>query len=91
MLVGRLVVWSVSWSVINEFLFLASSEQLVIGWYVEWLVGRLVGWSVGQLVGQSVGWLVSWSIGVIVLKSGKTHISAPAHLSTTGGCVSGLV
>ena len=49
-LVHRFVGWSVSWSVINEFLFLASSEHLVIGWCVEWLVGwlvsRLVSWSV---------------------------------------------
>ena len=40
--VRRLVGWSVGWSVINEFLFLSSSEQLAIGGCFEWLVSRLV-------------------------------------------------
>ena len=44
---------------------------------------------------QFVGPLVRWSFGPSVhqhkLKSGKTHISAPAHLSATGSRVSGLV
>ena len=37
-------------------------------------------------VGRSVGWSVT-----LELKSGKTHISAPAHPSATGGRVSSLV
>ena len=38
----------------------------------------------------SVGWFVGRSV-TLELKSGKTRISAPAHLSATGGRVSGLV
>ena len=34
---------------------------------------------------------VGWSVGEHESKCVKTHISAPAHLSATGGRVSGLV
>ena len=47
--------------------------------------------SVGPSVRRSVGWSVGWSV-TLESKSGKTRISAPAHLSATGiGRVSGLV
>ena len=42
------------------------------------------------MVCRSVGRLVGWSV-TLELKSGKTHISAPAHPSATDGRVSGLV
>ena len=50
--------------------------------------------SIRGFVHPSVGWSVSWSVGrsgTLELKSGKTGISAPAHLSATDGRVSGLV
>ena len=44
--------------------------------------------SIRGFVRPSVGWLVGWSVGRSVTlesKSGKTHISAPAHPSATDG------